>query len=47
MIRKVGNKYVILSEKGKHLGEYATEAEAKKRLAQIEMFKHMSKNGKK
>lgn len=39
-IRKVDDEYVIYSEDGKELGSYATEAEAKKRLAQIEYFKH-------
>jgi hypothetical protein len=39
-IRKVGNKYVIFSKKGKRLGEYDSEAAAKKRLKQIEYFKH-------
>lgn len=48
MIRKQGDKYVILSHDGKKkLGEYSTEAEAKKRLQQIEMFKHMAKKGSK
>jgi hypothetical protein len=41
MIRKVGGKYVVLSESGRRFGTYATRAAAEKRLRQIEMFKHM------
>lgn len=44
IIRKDGPKsrpYCVYSEKGKKLGCYATREAAKKRLAQIEMFKHM------
>jgi len=42
MIRKEGNKYVVLSEKtGRKFGTYRTLVEAKKRLRQIEMFKHL------
>lgn len=37
------NKYRILSEKGKNLGEYDSKEKAEKRLKQIEMFKHMDK----
>lgn len=40
MIRKKGNKYCIYSKTGKKLGEFATRAEALKRLRQIEFFKH-------
>lgn len=45
MIRKRGDKYVVLSEKkdrsGKrNLGSAKTLAGAKKRLAIVEMFKH-------
>jgi hypothetical protein len=39
-IRKVGSKWVVYSEGGKRLGEYATKAEAEKRLRQIEYYKH-------
>lgn len=47
MVRKIGNKYVILNHDGtKKLGEYNTKEEAEKRLRQIEAFKYMSKNGK-
>lgn len=46
MIRKSSKGYHVLSESGKVLsGPYKTEAEAKKRLAQIEYFKHR-KTGK-
>lgn len=42
MIRKEGGKYVVLSESGKKLGgPYKTVEQAHKRLAQVEMFKHM------
>ena len=47
MIRKVKGGYKVVSEKGKNLGgPYATRAEAEKRLAQVEMFKHMKKKTK-
>jgi hypothetical protein len=40
MIKKVKDGYKVLSEKGKNLGgPYKTEAEAKKRLQQVEYFK--------
>lgn len=44
MIRATKSGYVVLSEDGsKHLGgPYATEAEAKKRLAEVEYFKRQS-----
>lgn len=45
MIRKRGNKYVILSEKGKKLGEESSRKKAEERLRQIEYFKH--RDGKK
>lgn len=45
MIKKEGSKYCVYSESGKRMGEYATEAEAKARLRQIEMFKHMKARG--
>ncbi len=41
MIKKVGSKYVVVVESGRHMGEYKTKAEAKRRLAQIEFFKHL------
>ncbi|TSC62078.1 MAG: hypothetical protein G01um101448_1211 [Parcubacteria group bacterium Gr01-1014_48] len=43
MIKKINGKYVVLSEKTKRsFGTYRTLAEAKKRLRQIEYFKHLS-----
>ena len=44
MIRKIGGKYVVLSETtGRRFGTYDTRAEAEKRLRQIEFFKHVKK----
>jgi len=44
MIRKVKDKYVALSETtGRRFGTYKTLEEAKKRLRQIEFFKHKGK----
>jgi hypothetical protein len=41
MIVKVKNGYQVLSSKGKNLGgPYRTREEAKKRLRQVEFFKH-------
>jgi hypothetical protein len=40
MIRKTKNGYKVVSEKGRNMGEYTTKEEAKKRLQQIEYFKH-------
>lgn len=40
MIVKRKNTYEIRSEKGKLLGKFLTEAAAKRRLKQIEYFKH-------
>jgi len=40
MIIKAGNKYRIVSSKGKKLGEYDTRDQALKRLGQIEYFKN-------
>ncbi len=43
MIRKLKGKYVVLSETAKRrMGTYRTLAEAKKRLRQIEYFKHLA-----
>lgn len=36
-------KYRVLSEKGKNLGESTTLSKAKKRLQQVEYFKHLNK----
>jgi hypothetical protein len=42
MIKKIKGKYVVLSEKtGRSFGTYTTLAAAKKRLQQMEMFKHL------
>ena len=42
MIKKVRGTYVVLSETtGRSFGTYATLAAAKRRLQQIEMFKHL------
>ncbi|MBI2032414.1 MAG: hypothetical protein HYT09_02090 [Candidatus Levybacteria bacterium] len=40
MIRKVKEGFRVLSEKGRNMGTYKTKEEAKKRLRQIEFFKH-------
>ena len=40
MIVKKKNTYEVRSEQGKLLGRYLTEKAAKKRLQQIEYFKH-------
>jgi len=39
-IRKEGNEWCVKSESGKNMGCYDSEAGAKKRLQQIEYFKH-------
>ena len=46
MIKKVGNKYRIVSATGKNLGEFDTKQEAMQRLREVEYFKH-KKGGKK
>ena len=43
MIKHENGKYVVYSESGRRFGSYETEAQAKKRLTQMEMFKHMKK----
>jgi len=41
MIKKVKGTYTVLSEKtGRSFGTYKTLAEAKRRLRQVEFFKH-------
>ncbi len=41
MIRKVSGGYKVVSSKGRNLGgPYKTMQEAKKRLRQVEFFKH-------
>ncbi|MBI2639403.1 MAG: hypothetical protein HYW90_00720 [Candidatus Sungbacteria bacterium] len=45
MIKKIRGKYTVLSETtGRKFGTYKTTARAKKRLKQVEFFKHLSKN---
>jgi len=42
MIKKIKGKYVVLSETtGRSFGSYKTLKEAKKRLRQVEFFKHL------
>ena len=41
-IKKVNNKWKVLSRKDKSLGEYDTKEEAVKRLQQVEYFKNKS-----
>lgn len=36
-----GGKYRVVSQKGKNLGTYKSETSAKKRLRQVEFFKHL------
>lgn len=44
MIKKLNGKYIVLSENtDRKFGTYDTEEEAKKRLRQIEYFKHFKK----
>ena len=43
MIRKQGSKYVVKSKSGRNLSKPTTKAKAKKRLAQVEYFKHKGK----
>jgi hypothetical protein len=44
MIKKIKNKYVVVSEKtGRKFGTYNTLKEAKNRLRQVEFFKHQKK----
>ncbi|HXK34937.1 MAG TPA: hypothetical protein VJ103_00280 [Candidatus Paceibacterota bacterium] len=46
MIKKIKGKYVVLSETtGRSFGTYQRLKEAKKRLAQIEFFKHVKARG--
>jgi hypothetical protein len=40
MIVKKNSTYEVRSKKGKLLGKYLSEAAAKRRLKQIEYFKH-------
>lgn len=41
MIKKVKRKYMVIAESGRRMGTYTTLKAAKKRLQQIEYFKHL------
>jgi len=43
MIRKVKSGYRVVAESGRNMGTYKTLAGAKKRLRQVEYFKHLKK----
>jgi hypothetical protein len=43
MIRKIGNKYRLVSKAGRNLGTYSSKAAAKKREKQVQFFKHTNK----
>lgn len=43
MIRKVKEGYRVMSESGRNMGTYLSKDDAKKRLRQIEYFKHLKK----
>lgn len=43
MIRKIKGRYKVVAESGRNMGNYATLKEAKRRLQQIEYFKHVKK----
>ena len=43
MIRKRGSKHCVVSKKGKNLGCSSSRKGAKKRLRQVEYFKHKGK----
>lgn len=43
MIKKMKGGYRVVAESGRNMGMYKTKAEAKKRLRQIEFFKHSKK----
>lgn len=47
MIKKVKGGYQVKSESGKNLSKPVSLDTAKKRLAQVEMFKHMKATLKK
>lgn len=48
MIKKIKGKYVVLSEHtGRSFGSYDTLEEAKRRLRQVEYFKHLAERGAK
>jgi len=43
MIQKIKVEYKVFSEKGRSLGTYKTEDEARKRLQQVEYFRDRKK----
>jgi hypothetical protein len=43
MIRKFKGGFKVVAETGRNMGVYPTIGEARKRLRQVEMFKHMKK----
>jgi hypothetical protein len=45
MIKKIAKGYQVVAESGRSMGKYKTKEEAKKRLRQIEYFKHAKKKG--
>ena len=47
MLKKVGDKFKVVSKKGKNLSKPMSEGAAKERLKEIEMFKHMKGKRKK
>ena len=47
MIKKVKRKYLVIAESGRHMGTYTSLKAAKKRLQQIEYFKHAKGRGRK
>ena len=42
-IKPVGNKFRLVSKKGKNLGTFKTRAEAEKREKEVQFFKHLRK----
>ncbi len=45
MIRKTKEGYKVVAESGRNMGTYKSMEEAKKRLKQVEFFKHKAKKG--
>jgi hypothetical protein len=41
MIKKIQGGWRVVAESGRNMGTYKTKEEAKKRLRQIEYFKHL------
>jgi hypothetical protein len=46
-IRKVGDKYRLVSKEGKNLGTFDTKKAAEKHEKQVQYFKYLHKHGKK